>query len=380
MSTGTDYDVVVVGAGPAGLSVGSELSKSLRVLVLDSKEKAADCTRSWFVPYLVFRKCPDVLGFGKEGIRTFMTDTHRDPLMPGSGTSKIWKAKLPGGYWYVNEHEILDYWAGVLKKNGRRNGSKLLLDCSYEDHEVRDDAHVWVKTTAGNCTARVVLDATGYQSLLRNRYPDLRNLEKDYYWWSVYGSVVRHEKPFPRHDMSRRGTEPMQVGDYMLWATFKHEGAPDQPLIEGRPVMEYEIIDEHTSFPMVLYLRKSQVPLGQMRDEFEKILARERVGAPFKAGPGVTHEEIKHGWYPSGGLSQAVAKDRVGFIGDAGCWSTPCRKWRWSTMRRDWPPRRGRTPRPATCWTRPQRDPGCGPWKPCWPASVRCNPLPATAW
>lgn len=32
------YDVVIVGAGPAGLAIASEVSKKLRVLVIDSKK------------------------------------------------------------------------------------------------------------------------------------------------------------------------------------------------------------------------------------------------------------------------------------------------------------------------------------------------------
>jgi hypothetical protein len=35
-------------------------------------------------------------------------------------------------------------------------------------------------------------------------------------------------------------------------------------------------------------------------------------------------KELKYGWYPSGALSQQLAADNVVFIGDAGCWTTPC--------------------------------------------------------
>jgi len=85
--------------------------------------------------------------------------------------------------------------------------------------------------------------------------------------------------------------------------------------------MEYEILDEHTSFPMVLYLRKSKVDLKTMRSRFEQIMTKEKLSEDFRDAK---VEEVKYGWYPSGGLSQGFARDRVAFIGDAGVWSTPC--------------------------------------------------------
>lgn len=85
--------------------------------------------------------------------------------------------------------------------------------------------------------------------------------------------------------------------------------------------MEYEILDEHTSFPMVLYLRKSQVDLRTMRTQFKNIMAKEDLARDFRDA---RVDEVKYGWYPSGGLSQGFAKDRVAFIGDSGVWSTPC--------------------------------------------------------
>mgnify|MGYP006300762217 CR=1 FL=1 len=36
------HDVIIIGAGPAGLSLASELSPKLKVLVLDKKRDAED--------------------------------------------------------------------------------------------------------------------------------------------------------------------------------------------------------------------------------------------------------------------------------------------------------------------------------------------------
>ncbi len=46
MSGNDRFDVIIVGAGPAGLAIGSELSDNFRVLVVDRKNKASKSQRS----------------------------------------------------------------------------------------------------------------------------------------------------------------------------------------------------------------------------------------------------------------------------------------------------------------------------------------------
>ena len=63
------YDVVIVGAGPAGLAIASEVSKKLRVLVIDSKKQIAKTSRSWFIPKFMCDdgEADDILPYTTQG-------------------------------------------------------------------------------------------------------------------------------------------------------------------------------------------------------------------------------------------------------------------------------------------------------------------------
>jgi len=290
------YDVVIVGAGPAGLSVASELSKELKVLVIDGKKNIEDCTKSWFIPGSLVKDNPEVMPFMDKGILRLLTQQK-------SGVSSCWDTKLKDGYYYVKEHDILKFWGDKATKQG----ADIILDCLYCDHAKYDD-HVEVDTTSGNFKAKLLIDASGHDSMIAKKYEK----KDDYYWWSVYGAIVKH--PNGLHDMKN--------GDYMLWQTFKDTNVSGEATLrKGRPVFEYEILTEDSSFPLILYLRKSKVNKDVMHKEFMHVLYEEETTKQFDD---CEIEELKYGWYPSGGLTIKQAEDRVDFIGDAGCWTTPC--------------------------------------------------------
>ncbi|BDU51267.1 lycopene cyclase family protein [Haliovirga abyssi] len=298
------YDVIVVGAGPAGLSVASELSKELKVLVVDGKSSISKTTKSWFVPKEVcdIGEAGDILEYTYPGVKRFLADTFTGVK------DKAWESELEGGYLYIKEHEVLEYWGEIITKNS----SEILLECNYLDHQVEKEKEypVTIHTTKGNFESKLLVDASGYDSLIREKY---HLKDEKLYWWSVYGAIMKHKDGIP---------QDMKVGDYMFWQTFKNTN-PDvsTSLNEGRPVFEYEVLDENSSFPLILFLKDSQVSFDIMKDTFNEVMKEKKVMSKYND---CEIQEIKYGWYPSGGVSQYIAEDNVTFVGDAACWTTPC--------------------------------------------------------
>lgn len=298
MSESNVYDVIILGAGPAGLSVASELSKSLKVLVFDKKESVDMTTKSWLIPDMAISigEADDILPFMKNGVERFLADTYQ-------GIDVQWQAHLK--YHFAKEHELLPYWGNMITQNG----SDIFLNCWYQDSFITEKGVV-VSTSMGDFKSKLLIDASGGHSPIRSKYA----LTEDWYWWSVCGAIVEFPNGLP---------EGMRVGDYQLWQTFRDTNInPDESLNHGRPVWEYEILDENSAFVFIFYLGKYRVPYDDMDKVFMHVLREEESTSGFHDTKVV---ELKHGWYPSGGPhSQQVTGDRVAFIGSAGCWTSPC--------------------------------------------------------
>ncbi len=298
MINSNEYDVIILGAGPAGLSVASELSKELKVLLFDKKETIDMTTKSWLIPDMSISigEAEDILPFMKNGVKRFLADTY-------NGIDVQWQAHLK--YHFAKEHELLAYWGERVE----RNGSEILLNCWYQDSFITKNG-VTVSTSKGDFKSKLLIDASGGHSPVRSKYA----LTEDWYWWSVCGAVVEFSDGLPKG---------MQVGDYQLWQTFRDTNINlDESLSHGRPVWEYEVLDENSAFVFVFYLGKYRVPNEDMEKVFTHVLREEKSTSDFHNS---TITEFKHGWYPSGGPhSQQVTGDRVTFIGTAGCWTSPC--------------------------------------------------------
>lgn len=360
----TDYDVVIVGAGPMGLSVGSELSKEFRVLIVEKRHKPGCETeqslsgpkneviinkqtrtsKSWFVPLDSVSYNQDLMdkyaGYdeitqyltGKSlaygGVRRFLAKTFTGRTKEKWDEFDLaWEARLFSCYPYIDENEILEYWRKIINESS--TSSQIVYEHFYRDHMVTKEkvTAAFLKRKDDNCkcyeteivtkTCKVLLDASGVNSEVLKDY---EREPKKFYWWSVYGCIARH-KP-GAIGKGPDGQELLKVGDYMLWQTFKSTNINENGSVRhGRPIFEYEILTEDTSFPMILYLRREKVAQDYMKAEFLDILRNENMTKPFH---NVEIEEFKYGWYPSGGLTLTMTRDRVDFIGDVGSWTTPC--------------------------------------------------------
>ncbi|MFI8416293.1 NAD(P)-binding protein [Serratia sp. NPDC078593] len=345
------YDVIIVGAGPAGLSVASELAKKYRVLLVDAriepergqarmqksteeeittKNTPGKIRKSWFCPHDCLYDNPDIVHCRKaNGVMRFLAKTYSGPNANEPEKYDLnWQSKqfakvpLADRYPYLDEYKLIAHWE--QKIIDQKNGSHIKNGHIYQDHRVIDDGvevRFLIKDPSGYSSklykSRLLLDASGHDSDILKAYNEK---QKHVYWWTVFGAICQH----PEGDIVREPTagHPLVVGDYMLWQTFADSNAdPSTPVHRGRPIFEYEIFDERTSFPLVLYLRPYKISLERAKAEFLNILKHEPAAQAFK---NVQIKELKFGCYPSGDLFRSRAQNHVDFIGDAGLWTTPC--------------------------------------------------------
>jgi flavin-dependent dehydrogenase len=309
------FDVIIVGGGPAGLSVGAELAQKGQKVLLLEKGKIGETDRAWIVPGSIIAKLDqDVQKFAYNGVTRFLEFT--------PGLEICWEAVAPWDsaakwrkYPYIRQREILRYWAELILDHG----SQTLEHCAYVDHE-RVGETIAVTTWDGNgykkFKARLLIDASGYNSAVARKCEVSR---EGYFWWSVYGyemefaDIEQLENP---GDLGR-----MKVGDYMLWQSFSDiPEDKEATLTQMRPILEYEVLDGKTVFVFILYFCKKTLEKAYMKRQLDDILQNQASVKAFKAGK---KERERFGWYPSSGLSQKIALDRIAFIGDAGCWTIP---------------------------------------------------------
>ena len=94
-----DFDIIIAGAGPAGLSIAAELSKHFKVMIFD-RRKIPFTTAAWFtyservkkhgLEKAVINKCDSLVYIAKNVSNTMMDDI---AILNSNKVLKIWHDK-----------------------------------------------------------------------------------------------------------------------------------------------------------------------------------------------------------------------------------------------------------------------------------------------
>jgi len=164
------YDIIIAGAGPAGLTAAVELSKKFKILVIE-RRKPGTTTSTWYSYADRVKKYnieEAVVGRFNEIRFLSPTQTHymKDDCV------------------IMNHNKVLQLWIERAKANGA-----VIRREAFVDYEYKNDGLV-VKTVEGEYFTRLLIDAMGSGSKIIAKH----KLIKRHDAWVIYGGLIRHEK------------------------------------------------------------------------------------------------------------------------------------------------------------------------------------------
>ncbi|MBI3071376.1 MAG: hypothetical protein HYY84_04530 [Deltaproteobacteria bacterium] len=199
----TSYDVVILGAGPAGMAVAAELAGHVRVLVIERGELAR--THATWYSY-----ADRVRDHGLDDAVAFRTDhvLFRSPN---------YAHEMKDDCVVVDHRRVLETWLGRARAGGVE-----FVQASYQSHR-SDTRGVVVRTSLGDFRARLIIDCTGPNSpIVRAENLILR---KDA--WVLRGARVRlpagryepHIAYYPLNDDANTyvGTHPFSATELNVY-------------------------------------------------------------------------------------------------------------------------------------------------------------------
>jgi len=164
------YDIIVAGAGPAGLTAAVELSRNYKVLVIE-RRKPGTTSSTWY-SYADRVKKYDI----EEAVTTRFDEIRF--------TSPTQQHYMKDDCVVMDHDKVLQIWMARAKANGAVIRQEAFRDYRY------DKDGVVVKTSKGEYFARLLIDAMGSGSKIIAKH----NLIKRHDAWVIYGALVEHEK------------------------------------------------------------------------------------------------------------------------------------------------------------------------------------------
>lgn len=163
------YDIIIAGAGPAGLSLGAELSKNFKVLIIE-KGKIGVTNKSW----LTYEDRIKKIGFPKSCIVNKFKKWHFNY----QGAECI----INDTYVTVDEKKVLDYWINICKKNK----VTLIEKCPFLSVRKKNDFVI----VNNDYKSALFIDCCGVDSIIVKK----KRLIEDIVYLNCYGAYVKTKK------------------------------------------------------------------------------------------------------------------------------------------------------------------------------------------
>ena len=164
------YDIIIAGAGPAGLTAAVELSKKFKILVIE-RRKPGTTSSTWY-SYADRAKKYNI----EEAVTTRFNEIRF--------TSPTQTHYMKDDCVIMDHNKVLQLWIDRAKANGA-----VIRQEAFRDYEYKNGGVV-VKTSEGEYFTRLLIDAMGSGSKIIAKH----KLIKRHDAWVIYGGLIEHEK------------------------------------------------------------------------------------------------------------------------------------------------------------------------------------------
>jgi len=165
-----EYDAIIIGAGPAGLLLGKELSKKHSILILE-KKKIGETNKSWVTYEDRWKK--------QKYPETLIENRFKEWFMQTKFNENVNEIVFKDKFICFNEQKFLKYLAKVIKENK----GVILENTSFKNLELKRGRVI----INNRFESRLLIDCSGIDSKLVKKH----NLIKTPVYINCYGCIAK---------------------------------------------------------------------------------------------------------------------------------------------------------------------------------------------